>query len=474
MNIKTLFRWHLWLGLCTGLLLLVIGGSGSVAVFIEEIDWLVTPALRADARADAPRADVDTLAENVRRAYPGGRLTALNLSVRPSFAHVARVASTDRGGLDVFLDPVTGRINGDRVTSSAYTATLRNFIRQLHLRLFMGLWGRVFVGFFGVTLVLSCVTGLWIYRGWLRNLFRLRWRGAGARTRGSDLHKLVGVWSLLFNVIFGLTGAVYGYENLVGQVRSHWLRARPAEPAAAPAPRAPRPPAPAGPVLPLAELLARARAAFPELTVRNILLPANAAAPVILRGDVPALFVQQSHVRRASFVALDARTGAIQRRVDGREARGWDRIYSSFDPLHFGYFGGTLTKVIWFVLGLTPGVLALTGAWLWWRRTRGLSARTAAPATPGHPGLRATVAVVAALTLAGSYVLVARDQGTWALTGKLVEHAFAKPLALALTVFPVTGLLGWLAWRAAGRRVLFTCAAAAGGAWWLTLVSLFQ
>lgn len=473
---KTLFRWHLWLGLLTGLLLLVIGGSGSVAVFIEEIDWLVTPALRADARAGAPRADVDTLAENVRRAYPEGRLTALNLSVRPSFAHVARVSSPESGGIDVFLDPVTGRINGDRVTSSAYTSTLRNFIRQLHLRLFMGLWGRVFVGFFGVTLVLSCVTGLWIYRGWLRNLFRLRWRGTGARTRGSDLHKLVGVWSLLFNILFGLTGAVYGYENLVNQVRSHWLRSRPAEPATSPAPaaRTPRPSTPAGPALPLGELLARTGAAFPDLTVRNILLPANASAPIVLRGDVPAWFVQQSHVRRASFVALDSRTGAIQRRVDGREARGWDRIYSSFDPLHFGYFGGTLTKTIWFILGLAPGVLALTGAWLWWRRTRGLSTRAPSPTPARRPEARAIAAFVGLLTLAGSYVLVARDQGTWALTGKLIEHAFAKPLALALTAFPVTGLLLWLAWQATNRKVLFACSAAATGAWWLTLVTLFQ
>ena len=476
MNPRTLFRWHLWLGLVTGLLLFVIGGSGAVAVFIEEIAWLPNPALRVNPEPGAPRAGVDALAANVRQAYPDGRLSALTLSVRPSFAHVARVNTKGGTMLDVFLDPVTGRITGHRETSAAYTSTLRNFIRQLHLRLFMGLWGRVFVGFFGVTLVLSCLTGLWIYRGWLKHLFRLRWRSAGARTRGSDLHKLVGIWSLLFNLLFGLTGAVYGYENLAGQIRSHWLRPRPAEAAGAPtpAPRAARAATPAGPALPLGELVRRAQAAFPDLTVRNILLPAGTAAPVVLRGDVPAWFVQQSHVRRASFVALDAHTGAVQRRVDGREARGWDRIYSSFDPLHFGYFGGMPTKIVWFIFGLAPGTLALTGAWLWWRRTRSRP-RTATSAAPARSTFaRWTAASVTALALAGGAALVARDLGTWTATGKLIEHALAKPLALALTAFPVTGFLCWLAWRCAGNRCVFAGVAAALGSWWLLLVTLFQ
>lgn len=467
MTLKTAFRWHLWLGLITGIFLFLIGVSGAIAVFIEEIDWLVTPALRADAAPDQPRASADAVLASVRAAYPVDRITALNLSGRPAFAHLAKVQSKSRGNLDVFIDPATARINGDRVTSAAYTSTLRNFIRQFHVRLLMGLWGRVLVGVFGVTLVLSCVTGLWVYRGWLKNLFRLRWRAAGPRTRWSDLHKLVGVWSLVFNIIIGATGAVLGIENLVGQVRRHWLEPRDT----APVERKPatRPETPAGAPLGLDALIARAREGFPDLAVRTVLFPGNATAPVILRGDVPSALVMQSHVRRANFISLDPYTGAVRQRVDGREAKGWDRVYSTFDPLHFGYFGGMTTKVLWFILGLAPGVLALTGFWLWWRRRRS----AAAPAASSRFVWRVS-AGVALLTLFGAYLLVARAQRTWGLTDRLIEHAFAKPLSIALVAFPITGLLGWLAWRSAAHRIRFMVTALACGAWYLTLVTLFQ
>jgi uncharacterized iron-regulated membrane protein len=477
---KSLFRLHLWFGVATGVFMFIIGMSGAVAVFIEEIDWLVTPALRARAAADQPRASPDAILAGIRVAYPGDRINVLNISGRPAFAHVAKVQSKTRGNLDVFVDPVTGRINGDRAYSAAYTSTLRNFIRQMHLRLFMGLWGRVFVGVFGVTLVVSCVTGLWIYRGWFRNLFRLRWRAASSRTRWSDLHRIVGVWSLLFNVMIGVTGAVFGLENLTGQIRSKWLPRTPAKaeaPAGGATVRSPaaRSAKPASAALPLDVLLARAREAFPDLAVRSIQFPGNAAAAIVLRGDVPDPLVQQSHVRRASFLALDPHSGGIRQIVDGRQARGWSRLYSSFDPLHFGYFGGMTTKIIWFVLGLAPGVLALSGSWLWWRRTRGLPSRVAAPAVPAPVAFpRQIVLAAAVIALAGAYVLVARAQNNWHVTGRLIEHAVAKPVAIALVAFPVTGLLVWFAWRSTEHRLRFTGWTALCVAWYLTMVTLFQ
>ncbi|HRE83218.1 MAG TPA: PepSY-associated TM helix domain-containing protein, partial [Opitutaceae bacterium] len=326
MKTKTLFQWHVWLGMATGVLMMIIGTSGAVAVFIEEIDWLVTPALRVPANTATGRADIDSVLANVKSAYPGGRVTALNVSDRPAFAHVAKVQVKERGNLDVFIDPATGVVRGDRDYSSAYTSTLRNFIRQLHLRLFMGLWGRVFVGVFGVTLVLSCITGLWIYRGWVKNLFRLRWKGSGERTRWSDLHKLVGVWSLVFNVMIGVTGAVFGLENLTNQVRSKWLRPNAEDGGGAQRAVGSKLPSASTALtadarLTVETLLAKAREAFPDLTVTGITFPTNVTAAVIFRGSVPSPLVQQSHVRSANFITLDPYSGAVVRKVDGREAK---------------------------------------------------------------------------------------------------------------------------------------------------------
>lgn len=464
MSTKTLFRWHLWLGLLSGVFLFLIGLTGAIAVFAEEIDWLVLPPLRVSPAPDGRRAEPDDLLASLRAAYPDGRVTSINLSRRPSFAHTASVQVRGPDGrrrtLTVFLDPSTAVITGERQFGGGYTGSVYQFIRQSHVRLLMGFWGRVFVGLFGVTLVLSCITGIWFYRGWIKRLFQLRLKGGwGQRPPWAELHKFVGVWSLLFNLVIGLTGAVLGIENLYGKVRSTWLKPppkaaggvapSPATPAADPGPVDRTSPAPLG----LGALLQRAHAAFPDLTVRTVTFPSRPDGAVVLRGGVPNPFVADSHVRSASSVALNGATGEVVRVVDGRQLGFWRRVYWTFDPLHFGYFGGLITKIIWFVLGLTPSLLAISGAWMWWRR-RAVSARSASEVTPAAAASiiqRRLPLLAAGLALAGAYVVVAGDLKGWRPTHQFFEHWLVKPVSLALAAFPVTILLGWLIWRMQSR-----------------------
>jgi uncharacterized iron-regulated membrane protein len=50
------------------------------------------------------------------------------------------------------------------------------------------------------------------------------------------------------------------------------------------------------------------------------------------------------------------------------EARLGDEILRWLSRLHFGRFGGWPIKALWFVLGLIPLVLFITGAVMWWNR----------------------------------------------------------------------------------------------------------
>lgn len=66
-----------------------------------------------------------------------------------------------------------------------------------------------------------------------------------------------------------------------------------------------------------------------------------------------------------SLVTVHALTGEILYRQSTRDARPITRAYNWVDPLHFGYFGGIWTKVLWVVLGLTSGFLFVTGFMIW-------------------------------------------------------------------------------------------------------------
>ena len=71
------------------------------------------------------------------------------------------------------------------------------------------------VGFFGLTLLLSTLTGLLIYARFIKGVkwWRVR-RGRGPQVSSSDWHKLIGILSLAFNLVIAVTGAVLGLENL--------------------------------------------------------------------------------------------------------------------------------------------------------------------------------------------------------------------------------------------------------------------
>jgi uncharacterized iron-regulated membrane protein len=63
-------------------------------------------------------------------------------------------------------------------------------------------------------------------------------------------------------------------------------------------------------------------------------------------------------------------TGKLIYSQDIREAGMLMVFLDSFRKLHFGYFGGMLTRILWCIVGLMPLILALTGLYMYLLRTR--------------------------------------------------------------------------------------------------------
>ena len=473
----TMFRWHSWLGLATGVFMLLIAWSGSIAVFNDEIGWLVTPELRAEPARGV--RSLDQVLTAMQSRFPGRRLD-LHIQSGPHWAHTGYVYETGATRF-VHIDPASAAIT--RVdTMSGYTWNAVYFIRQLHVRLLMGFWGRVFVGLFGVTLVLSIVTSLWIYRDWLRSLVRVR-RGYARRIFHMDLHKIVGAWTLVINLIFGVTGAVLGLENLYNRVR-------PRRSAAVATP------APALPALPAGLSAGEAAAAVSRLDpefVPTVLQYNPQNTVVVVRGDHPGVLIAKD----ASAYRIDLATGAVLERQDARRARWSTYLYNTLDPLHFGYFGDKWSntasyaiKILWCVLGLTPGVLGITGGYMWWlRRQRALAAAAArdgvmvpaqSPAARNpRPGWSSLPGVIVFLAIGYSLQAVVWDRG-WAMSELLWQHWIVKPVCLVAVAFPVTLLMlaaGRALWGSVGTRSARAGALLATvplGALYLLAVSLFN
>jgi uncharacterized iron-regulated membrane protein len=332
---------HQWVGLKLSILLGFVFLTGTLAVFSNEIDWLLRPAMRVDpATVQGPVAWAEA-ARNIAAARPGAKILLLNEPIDRGFALVATVQNADGGRGFVYAHPSTGAVQGEGDWVGAQRI-LRNMHRHLNLPTAIGV---PIVSALSVLLLISVATSFVVYKRWWRGFFRpVRWRDA--RTAMGDLHRLAGLWSLWFVALIGATGLWYLAESTVAK--------------APPAPRAKVAAVKlAAPALAdrLPASLAAAQAAYPGLRIQRIVFPAGKVGAFQFQGQHKAVLVRE----RANAAWTDAATGKVVLLTDGRELTAHQRISEMADPLHFGTFGGVWTKLIWFAFGVAMTSLAVSG-----------------------------------------------------------------------------------------------------------------
>jgi len=354
---KRLWQLHSWLGLVAGLGLLVIGLSGSLLVFHEELELAFNPeTVRVGPTGDeapSPRLPLDTLLAHAQRQLPEHEITGwLPRWDEPDAADVLYVIRRgDKEWLIATLDPYTGRL---LASPRLGTATLSGWLLELHYAFFADHAGLLVVGMLGLVLLALGVSGVWLYRDFWKNCFTLRWR-RGARILFSDLHKFVGITSVAFNLVLGFTGAYWNFTHVIGEwVAGEHEQARLERRLYAD-------------TLSLDALTRDAAQRLPGFRANFVSLPSDPVAPAVtLWGAVePHSWLTSPY---GSTLVFDPQTGAHRATSDLRAAGVWARILDSFRPLHFGDFGGWPVKLIWSLAGLTPGLLAITGFVLAWRR----------------------------------------------------------------------------------------------------------
>lgn len=363
----------------TGLLLFVICWSGTVAVFSHEIDWLLNPALRVEARTGAAPRWEETLAA-AERAVPGYRITHVKLPEQAGDAAELIGRSAEGTMVRVYADPATARVTG---TTSYFN--VQRFFRSFHMNLFYntGPWGYYVVCIFALPLLASAVTALFFYRRWWQRWWVLKWN-RGPAVFWSDLHKTGGLWSLWFVLAMGVTGLWY-FVEMTGVDFDYPPEPRFEQPAA-------------GRALPLDTLLQRARTAWPALELRNVYLPGNFWGETLrVEGHAGDVLVRE----RANKLFIDPRTGAVQARQRAADLPPAARWVDMADPLHFGNFGGWPVKLLWVLFGLLLSGLVLMGAYLHVERQR----------RRRHDGSRR--AAVTAAYLVSALVLGASVVGGW-------------------------------------------------------------
>jgi len=252
--------------LIEGLCLIAIGVTGSALVFREEIENLAMPHRVLASDSSKMRLDLDGLLAHLERQLKGYEPVGWRRSQSQGRNDEVFVAPHGGGEPKVlWISPGTGEIHGTPTDSSE---TLTSWLLELHYTLLGGEIGTFVAGVLAALLWLLGISGLWIYRNFWRSFLRLFWK-LSSRILFSDLHKMIGISSVGFNLILGFTGAYWNLTSIVG----HFLNSAD-----------PEPPKMDGRVMgetvSLDVLLEQAQTSLPSFEWTYISLPAEADEPI--------------------------------------------------------------------------------------------------------------------------------------------------------------------------------------------------
>ncbi|MFT3991132.1 MAG: PepSY-associated TM helix domain-containing protein [Luteolibacter sp.] len=349
---KFIYHSHSWLGLIAGLGLLVVGITGSALVFKQEIDALVAPELVRLPDPSKPRLSHDAFLAKIQSELPDYRVAGWGKAPKPGLSDaVYAIPLGKTEGKLMYVDSTTGIPRNPNLEQNK---TFTDWLLEIHYSFLGDHAGAFIVGIFGVVLFLLGCSGVYLYRGFWKTFFRLRW-GKSARIFFSDFHKMVGITSTVFNLLLGFTGAWWNITHIVG----HWIEDHP-EPVITSTQRY------WADGVSIDSMVAAARDKLPGYQANWITLPFTEKDDVMMFGSIDRQSVL--HSPYGSIVVCDAKTGDVKSATSIQQAGIGLQILDSFRPLHYGNFGGIPVKILWSIGGLTPAILAITGTLMWWKR----------------------------------------------------------------------------------------------------------
>ncbi|MEO8098266.1 MAG: PepSY-associated TM helix domain-containing protein [Acidobacteriota bacterium] len=360
---RRLLLWlHMLGGLTFAVYAILLGTSGSLLVFREELKALEFPQFHH--RPEGTPAVINTTPDQalaaVREAHPGWQAYSMTWPDSGSPFWMSYISRGNQS-MEVFVDTQTPRVIGARNTREGVTGMLA----QMHVNLLLGPTGRVVQEYGVIALLLMCVSGLWLW--WpvggarFSSRFRVDFRG-GWRKLSWQLHHLTGAVGVAFIAMWAVTGGYYLWLGSYISVVDHFFeRAKTPQIEKRPADRA---------MLSMAELAGRALAEFPERPLYRMAVPSVPDQPV----SVTMLEATPAEFHRVATVMLDPVLGSVLQKGASVDRPMGNSVLSWISVLHFGRFGGLAIKILWALLGLVLPLLAGTGCLMWWRRvveTRG-------------------------------------------------------------------------------------------------------
>lgn len=349
---RFLFSVHSWLGLIAGVFILSFFLTGSVIVFRKELNEWQHPQMHTVSEQNAGYLPYNELYNSAKRQRPGLYLYSFRYIPKKKTEtiemRIYNPASKKYGLL--YLDPYNGNVLGTTWNNSLYDVML-----TLHYTFFLGKAGELLAAIFALALIGSVITGLIVYRKHIGRMltFRLKMNWRNWRMVSSNLHRIIGVWALLFNLVLSVSGfymMLYAFD-LKAQFGSNASTSVSTPPAVQQN---------------LDSLIQQTEVLLNDGEFHYLDFPRNEGEPVTVYTD-GGFWLWGDYSNKVEF---DNPTGAVRRVFHQSQMSFREKMEYALYTLHYGQYGGTLVKLLYCIFGLSGAILSITGFALWYRKKR--------------------------------------------------------------------------------------------------------
>ena len=361
MKAATLRNWqgvHRWTSLICTVNLLLLCITGFILMFHHEIDELLgqeVEIVRPDGAEMRPMQELLDIGQRMHPDLVPRVVTSSHEDPGMVFLSFGKPGVPDSPD-DIWL--VVNGFTGEMEPLRTPTQSFTRFITQIHIDLFAGLPGQLFVGVMGLLFAVSTISGLVLYGPFMKRLaFGLVRFGRHTRIVHTDLHNLFGVATLVWALVVGLTGTILSFSPLILGVWQQTELADMAARHAAPPPSR---------LVSVDTAIASAQGAFPGEEFAFLLFPGTRYATerhytVAVRGHT------ELSQRMVSFAMVDGETGAL---AEAAGSPWYIKALFLSGPFHFGDYGGLPLRILWALFTLVTGAVTVTGFVVWLKRPR--------------------------------------------------------------------------------------------------------
>lgn len=359
-GIKAWYAVHKWTSLICTAFLLMLCLTGLPLIFYHEIEHALGNDVETPVMApDTPHASLGAVVDAAAREIPGRVPMFVSWDEdHPDqvFVSMAEAPDADRTkNRFLVVDARTARV----LAEPPFRDTVMYVLFRLHLDMFAGLPGKLFLGLMGLLFVVAVVSGVVLYAPFMRRLdFGTVRRDRSKRVKWLDLHNLLGVATIAWVLVVGTTGVINTWADLIFKLWQHDQLTQ----MAGPYQNEPVPEKPAS----LDAAVKTAKDTAPGMTPSFVAYPGSDFSSkrhyaIFMRGETPLTS------RLLKPVLVDAVTGEM---TATRDLPWYATALLISQPLHFGDYGGMPMKIIWALLDIATIIVLVSGLYLWLARRK--------------------------------------------------------------------------------------------------------